>query len=341
MINLESPHSLPIKDLLRELQTSEIGLTTADVRKRLDEYGQNVLTQKKKTSALSILISQFKNTLTLILLGAVGLVLFIYYFGERDTSDLIEAGLILAIVLMITFFGFIQEYKAEKALESLKKLLAFKAKVRRNDTEEEIDVSELVPGDVIIIEEGLKVPADIRLIQVINLFANEASLTGESTTVEKVDISIPADTQMADQRNMLFAGTIITSGRGIGIVARTGDHTEIGKIAGLVASSTDDATPIQKRLDSIGKSIGYIVLGICAVVFVFIFFFADNYSSLPIVQKLIHSFIASVALAVAAIPEGLPAVVTISLAMGTQRMARKRLRRKNRKPANSVNSDNH
>ena len=324
MINLQSPHSLSIKDLLRELQTSESGLSTADVRKRLDEYGQNVLTQKKKTSALSILISQFKNTLTLILLGAVGLVLFIYYFGERDTSDLIEAGLILAIVLMITFFGFIQEYKAEKALESLKKLLAFKAKVRRNDTEEEIDVSELVPGDVIIIEEGLKVPADIRLIQVINLFANEASLTGESTTVEKVDISIPADTQMADQRNMLFAGTIITSGRGIGIVARTGDHTEIGKIAGLVASSTDDATPIQKRLDSIGKSIGYIVLGICAVVFVFIFFFADNYSSLPIVQKLIHSFIASVALAVAAIPEGLPAVVTISLAMGTQRMARKK-----------------
>lgn len=323
MINLDSPHSFSKDEILKKLQTSESGLSSAEVKTRLEKYGKNTLTQKKKTSALSIFVSQFKNVLTLILLGAVGLVLFIYYFGERDTSDLIEAGLILAIVLMITFLGFIQEYKAEKALESLKKLLAFKAKVRRDNTEEEVDVSELVPGDLIIIEEGLKVPADIRLIQVINLFANEASLTGESTTVEKEEKVVSKDMQIADQVNMLFAGTVITSGRGVGIVVRTGDHTEIGKIAGLVADTQDEATPIQKRLDAIGKIIGIIVLGISAVVFLFIFFFADDFSTLPFVQKLIHSFIASVALAVAAIPEGLPAVVTISLAMGTQRMARK------------------
>lgn len=316
-------HSLSKESLLKQLETTENGLTNPEIKKRLDEYGRNVLTQKKKTSAISILISQFKNTLTLILLGAVGLVLFIYYFGERDTSDLIEAGLILAIVIMITFLGFIQEYKAEKALESLKKLLAFKAKVKRDNTEMEVDVSELVPGDLIVIEEGLKIPADIRLIQVINLHANEASLTGESTTVAKTDDVLDAKLQIADQANMLFAGTVITSGRGVGVVVRTGDSTEIGKIAGLVANATDDETPIQKKLNAIGKIIGFIVLGICGLVFLFIFFFARNYETLPFMQKLIHSFIASVALAVAAIPEGLPAVVTISLAMGTQRMARK------------------
>ncbi len=311
------------ENVLKALNTSENGLTSSEVTKRLSEHGKNVMTQKKKTSALTLFLDQFKNSLTIILLGAVLLVLFIYFFGDHDQSDLIEAGLILVIVLMITVLGFLQEYKAEKALESLKKLLAFKAKVRRDEKEQEIDVADLVPGDIIIIEEGLKVPADIRLLQVINLHANEASLTGESTTVEKQENELDGEAQIADQTNMLFAGTVIASGRATGVVVRTGDHTEIGKIAGLVANETDDATPIQKRLDEIGKTIGYIVLGISAVVFLFIFFFADDYSSLPLLQKLIHSFIAAVALAVAAIPEGLPAVVTISLAMGTQRMAKK------------------
>lgn len=320
---MNNVHSLSKDEVLKQLKTFESGLSDAEVKKRLGEYGRNVLTQKKKTSALSILFSQFKNTLTLILLGAVGLVLFIYYFGERHTSDLIEAGLILAIVLMITLLGFIQEYKAEKALESLKKLLAFKAKVKRDGHEIEIDVADLVPGDIIIVEEGLKIPADIRLIQVINLHVNEASLTGESLTVEKSELILSEKTQIADQTNMIFAGTVVTSGRGVGVVTHTGDHTEIGKIAGMVATEKNDSTPIQKRLDSIGKSIGYIVLGVCGFVFLFIFFLASDYAGLPFAQKLIASFIASVALAVAAIPEGLPAVVTISLAIGTQRMARK------------------
>lgn len=323
MLMSSVPHALNKEKVLQELQVTTAGLSSAEVKKRIEQYGQNKMTEKKKVSALSMFLSQFKNTLTLILLGAVVLVLFIYYFGERDQSDLIEAGLILAIVLMITVLGFIQEYKAEKALESLKKLLAYKAKVKRDGKEKEVDVIELVPGDIVVLEEGLKIPADMRLLQVINLYTNEASLTGESTTVEKNDKELPEKAQIADQHNMLFAGTVITSGRGEAVVVRTGDHTEIGKIAGLVANEVDEATPIQKRLDAIGKMIGYIVLGISAVVFVFIFFFADDYSSLPLMQKLIHSFIAAVALAVAAIPEGLPAVVTIALAMGTQRMAKK------------------
>ena len=323
MINIESPHSLSKVEVLKQLQASDTGLSTGEVKKRLEEYGPNVLTQKNKTSPFSILVSQFKNTLTLILLGAVGLVLFIYFFGERHTSDLIEAGLILAIVLMITFLGFIQEYKAEKALESLKKLLAFKAKIKRDGHEAEIDVADIVPGDIIILEEGLKVPADIRMLESISLHVNEASLTGESLTVEKSEKVLLEKTQIADQTNMIFAGTVITSGRGVGVVIHTGDNTEIGKIAGLVAAEKNEPTPIQQRLDAIGKSIGYIVVGVCAFVFLFIFFLASDYANLPFAQKLIASFIASVALAVAAIPEGLPAVVTISLAIGTQRMARK------------------
>ncbi len=317
------PHSLSQEKILEEFHTSESGLSSEEVKKRLESYGPNKLTEKKRISALSMFLGQFKNTLTLILLGAVVLVLFIYYFGDKDQSDLIEAGLILSIVLMITVLGFIQEYKAEKALESLKKLLAYKAKVKRDGKEQEVDVADLVPGDIVVLEEGLKIPADMRLLQVINLHTNESSLTGESTTVEKDIKELPENTQIADQHNMLFAGTVITSGRGEAVVVKTGDLTEIGKIAGLVANETDDETPIQKRLDQIGKMIGYIVLGISAVVFIFIFFFADDYSSLPILQKVIHSFIAAVALAVAAIPEGLPAVVTIALAMGTQRMAKK------------------
>ncbi len=268
-------------------------------------------------------MEQFKNTLTLILIGSALVIVFIYYFGGKDPSDLIEAGLILAIVLMITVLGFFQEFKAERAIESLKKLLAYNAKIRRDGKEATVPVSSLVPGDIILLEEGVKVPADIRLLEVISLQVNESSLTGESTSVNKQVEALSDTKQLADQKNMLFAGTAITSGRGTGMVITTGDATEIGKIAKDVANTQDEPTPIQKRLDQIGKSIGYIILGVCAVVFVFIMFFAKDFTHLPLLQRIIQSFIASVALAVAAIPEGLPAVVTISLALGTQRMLKK------------------
>jgi Ca2+-transporting ATPase len=323
MQNLSAPYNLSPAEVVNQLQTNEKGLSDAQVIQRLQIYGPNRLTAKKKVSALALYIEQFKNTLTLILIGSAFLILFIYYFGEKEQSDLIEAGLILAIVLMITILGFIQEFKAEKAIESLKKLLAFKAKVKRNNQEKEIDVSELVPGDIVIIEEGLKVPADMRLIQVANLNVNESSLTGESVPVNKIADEISGPKQIADQKNMLFSGTAVTSGRGLGVVIQTGDKTEIGKIARDVAQTEDEETPIQKRLDEIGKMIGYIILGICAVVFIFIVFFAKEFAAQPLLQRIIHSFIAAVALAVAAIPEGLPAVVTISLALGTQRMLKK------------------
>lgn len=321
--NITSPYSLSKEEILKSLQTQESGLTDKEATDRLTAIGPNKLTAKKKISAISIFIDQFKNTLTLILIGAALLILFIYFFGQKDPSDLIEAGLILTIILMITILGFIQEYKAEKSIEQLKKMLAFKAKVKRGGVEKQIDVSELVPGDIVILEEGEKVPADIRLLQVFSLSTNEASLTGESTTVSKHELKIDRIKQIADQKNMVFSGTVISTGKAIGVVVQTGDKTEIGKIATMVAGEEEEETPIQKRLDSIGKALGYIIIGICTIVFIFIVFFAGDYKSLPLLQKVIQSFIASVALAVAAIPEGLPAVVTISLALGTQRMLKK------------------
>lgn len=316
-------YSLSESSLFEQLATSKNGISDEEAEKRLVQYGPNTLTAKRKISPLSIYINQFKNTLTLILIGAAILILFIYYFGGRESSDLIESGLILSIIFMITILGFIQEFKAEKAVESLKKLLAFKAFVIRNGVEKEIDVKNLVPGDVVRLEEGLKVPADIRIIQEFNLSVIEASLTGESTPVSKTEELITGEKQLPDQKNMVFSGTAIASGRGLGIVVATGDKTEIGKIAGLVSEAEEDETPIQKRLDQIGRVIGYIVIGICICVFIFIMFFAEEFTSQPVFQRVIHSFIASVALAVAAIPEGLPAVVTIALALGTQRMLKK------------------
>lgn len=316
-------YSLGIQEALSKLETKEEGLSDAEAQKRLTEHGPNTLTAKKKISAWAMYIEQYKNTLTLILIASAFVILFIYYFGEKDSSDLIEAGLILAIVVMITVLGFVQEFKAEKAIESLKKLLAFKAKVRRGGVEKEIDVKSLVPGDIVILEEGLKVPADIRLLEVFSLRVTEASLTGESVPVAKDVKEIQGNKQLADQKNMVFSGTAIASGRAIGVVVETGDKTEIGKIAKSVAETEDEETPIQKRLDEIGKMIGYVILAICAVVFVFIMFFAREFQHLDWLQRIIQSFIAAVALAVAAIPEGLPAVVTISLALGTQRMLKK------------------
>ena len=319
-------YKLSQEELFVQLETSKKGLSAEEVQRRLEKYGQNKLTAKKKISPFEIFLSQFKNNLILILIAAAFLVFFVYFFGkEQDSSDLIEGSLILAIVLMITILGFVQEYKAEKAVEALKKLLAFNAKVVRDGSEHQVDVTSLVPGDVVVLEEGEKVPADIRLFQVSNITTLEASLTGESTPVSKNTDPIDKAVQIGDQKNMVFSSTIIASGRGLGVVVKTGDLTEIGKIANSVASVEDEETPIQKRLDDIGKALGFIVLGVCAVVFVFIVFFAGEFQKLDLFTRVITSFIAAISLAVAAIPEGLPAVVTIALALGTQRMLRRKI----------------
>lgn len=305
------------------LKSTERGLTSAEAKLRFRRYGANKLTAKRRISPLSVYLSQFKNSLILILLGAAMLILFIWYFGERDQADLVEAALIGAIIFLITLLGFLQEWKAEKAIDALKQLLAYKAKVVRDGEETLIDVAELVPGDIVILDEGAKVPADMRLIEVASLSVGEASLTGESVPVSKQLGAIKDDKALGDQTNMVFSGTSVVQGRAVGVVVATGNNTEIGKIATLVTETEDEDSPLQQRLDKIGKTLGYIVLGVSALVFVFIYFFDSEFMSLAPLQRTLHAFIAAIALAVAAIPEGLPAVVTIALALGTQRMAQR------------------
>lgn len=316
-------YSLTKEGLFERFETSGDGLSDQEVSRRLEQYGQNKLSEKKRISPLEIFAGQFKNFLIIILLVAAALTFLVFFFGDQERSDLIEGSLILAIILMIAVLGFIQEYRAEKAIDALKKLLAFKAQVWRGGKEMEIDTVGLVPGDLVVLEEGGKIPADIRLVEVASLQTNEASLTGESAPITKQIDTLSGDLQIADQKNMVFSGTAITSGRGLGVVVATGDRTQIGKIAQSVAETKEEQTPIQIRLDKLAKILGLITLAVSIVVFIFILFFAKDLAHLDLVDKMLTAFIASVALAVAAIPEGLPAVVTISLAFGTQRMLKK------------------
>jgi len=321
--NTQNLYSLTKEAVFKQFQTTKQGLSSEKIPSLLEKYGSNKLSEKKSISPWEIFVGQFKNFLIIILLVAAALTFLVYLFGDQHRSDLIEGSLILAIVLMIAFLGFIQEFRAEKAIDALKKLLAFKARVVRGGKEMEITTADLVPGDIVILEEGLKVPADIRIFDVAQLQINEASLTGESTPVTKITEEITGNLQLGDQKNMAFSGTIITTGRGKGIVIATGDNTQIGKIAKFVADTKEEPTPIQIRLDKLAKTLGIITLAVSILVFVFILFFAKDLAHLDLIDKVLKAFIASVALAVAAIPEGLPAVVTISLAFGTQRMLKK------------------
>ncbi len=234
-----------------------------------------------------------------------------------------EALLIFAIVIAIALIGFFNEYKAEKTVEALKKLVGAKAKVRRGGEVMEIDANQIVPGDIILLEEGQKVPADARLIELHNLQINEASLTGESLPVTKNSASISKEVSLGDQKNMAFAGTFVTQGTAIGIIVETAQKTELGKIASLVNDVETEETPMQKKLDDLGKKLGIMIMAICAVVFVVVLFLVDEARDKDMLQRMIFAFTAAVALAVAAIPEGLAFVVRISLALGARRMATK------------------
>jgi len=234
-----------------------------------------------------------------------------------------EALLIFAIVIAIAVIGFFNEYKAEKTVEALKKLVGATASVRRNGEKIEIDAADIVPGDIVLLEEGQKVPADIRLIQIRSLQVNEASLTGESLPVTKKDTVIEGKASLGDQKNMVFAGTFVTQGTAEGVVVETSQGTELGKIATLVNDIEAEETPMQKKLDDLGKRLGLMILLISAVVFVIVIFLVDEARDKDMLQRMIFAFTAAVALAVAAIPEGLAFVVRISLALGARRMATK------------------
>lgn len=305
---MEKAYTKSVEEISKELQTNlESGLTSADAEKRLKKYGPNVLKEEKGKSAFSIFISQFKSFLIVILIAAS-----LVSFGLGETLD---AALIAAIVILNGIVGFIQEYKVERTIKQLKKLVTVTANVMRDNTLQQIPSSSLVPGDLIILEEGQRIPADIRLTQGFNLQTNEASLTGESTPVLKDIYPLEANTILADRVNMLFSGTSIASGKATGIVVSTGLNTEIGKIAHLVSQEKEPLTPLQIRLNNLGSLIGKIVLVIAALIGIEQVLFGEN---------LLNSLISAIALAVAAIPEGLPAVVTISLALGTKRLLKQK-----------------
>lgn len=333
------------EDVLHEQNVMiDKGLTDTEASIRLKKFGSNQLESAKKINPFALFFSQFKDVLVIILLVAavvswgVGLVdpekpaaddqtQSITSVSEKNDEESNEGGqealLIFAIVIAIAIIGFFNEYKAEKTVEALKKLVGTKATVRRNGQVIEVDATAIVPGDIVLLEEGQKVPADVRLVQVHNLQVNEASLTGESLPVSKSEQLIDDDASIGDQKNMAFAGTFVTQGTAEGVVVETAQTTELGKIATLVNAVDTEQTPMQRKLDELGKRLGLLILIICAIVFFIVIFLVDEARDKDFLQRMIFAFTAAVALAVAAIPEGLAFVVRISLALGARRMASK------------------
>ncbi|MBI2020865.1 calcium-translocating P-type ATPase, PMCA-type [Candidatus Daviesbacteria bacterium] len=301
---MEKAFALDPQSIAEQLQTDlKNGLSTQEAQSRLQKYGANVLKEEKGKSPFLILLSQFSSFLIVILLFASAISFFL--------GEFIDAGMIMAIVILNAIVGFVQEYRVEKTIQQLKKLVTSNSLVYRDGQLQQIPSSNLVPGDLIILEEGQKVPADIRLVSVINLQTNEASLTGESTPVIKDFQTLSGEVIVAEQKNMLFSGTSVVSGKGTGIVISTGMQTEIGKIANLVSKEKEELTPMQQKLNKLGALIGKIVLVIAAII---------GIEQIIFEQNIINAFLSAIALAVAAIPEGLPAVITISLALGTKRL---------------------
>ena len=302
-----------VEDVEKELKTNlSKGLTTEEVKKRQEAYGLNELKAKKKKSIFQKFLEQFKDFSIIVLIiaaivsGAVGIA-----EGEGITDTII----ILIVVIVNAIIGVTQEAKAEKSLEALQKLTDHASKVIRNGEITVIPAKELVPGDIVVLDTGDYIPADLRIIEAVNLKSQEASLTGESVPVEK-NIKEIEDTQtgLGDRLNMLFSSSLVTYGRGKGIVVETGMTTEVGKIAGMLDSTGEQTTPLQDKLNKLGKTLGIAALLIC--VFIFIIGLIQG-------KEPIHMFMTAVSLAVAAIPEGLVAVSTIVLAIGVQKMVKK------------------
>jgi len=304
---IDNPHTMDIEEVLKTLKTDLKGLSEEEAKKRLEQYGFNELVTAKKISPLKIFLEQFKDVLVIILLIATVVSMLI--------GEILDATVIVAIVFACVILGFTQEYRAEKALEALKKLAAPTATVLRNGRIMEIPAKEVVPGDIILIEAGDRIPADARLIEAIDLRVDEAVLTGESVPVPKSTEPLPeAKIPVADRRNMVFMGTHTTYGRGKAVVTATGMNTEFGKIASMLQYVEEEKTPLQERLEHVGKWLGILCLVVCFAV-----------AALGIFRGLppLEMFIWGVSLAVAAVPEALPAVVTISLAVGVQRMVKR------------------
>ena len=306
--------SLNLSEVKHKLKTNyQYGLTNDEIEKRLKEYGENKLEDKPKESLIIKFFKQFNDFMIIILIIASGISAIIE--KVQGSNDYLDSIIIIAIVVFNAIMGIIQEAKAEKSLEALKNMTTPVVKARREGRVKQIKSNELVPGDIVILEAGNFVPADCRLISSFGLKSEESSLTGETVPVEKnASIIVDEKTGIGDCFNMVFATTVIVNGHGEAVVTETGMNTKVGKIAKMIINNESPETPIQRKLGEVGKTLGLACLGICA----FIFF-------IGIIKKIpaIEMFMTSVGLAVAAIPEGLPAIVTIVLSIGVTKMAKK------------------
>lgn len=300
-------YNLNVKEVLEKLDTNaKQGLSEKEAKKRLKKYGYNELKKIKGIHPLRIFFSQFKNFLILILIIAV--------IVSASIGHFIDAAVISIIIILNAILGFLQEFKAERAMEALKKMSPLHARVIENGKEKIINAKDLVPGDVIILEQGDQVPADARVIKSMSLKADEASLTGESVPVSKFIQKISGKAQVGERKNMVFMGTNITFGYGKAVVVETGMNTEFGKIAEMIQKVEEKATPLQKKLKHFSIRLGIAIIIISTLI-----------AAVGIIQgyEEIKMFITGISLAVAAIPEGLPAIVTITLAIGLQKLAKK------------------
>jgi Ca2+-transporting ATPase len=299
-------YTLSPEKVLETLGVDAGGLSGAEAQERLDRFGRNELAEEKKTTKLSIFIKQFRSVLILILVVAA--VISFFAGGVEDTIA------IMLIVILNAILGFSQEWQAEQAVQALKQMLSLKSVVLRDGHSVEVDAVMVVPGDIVLLEMGKKVPADLALLETTTLQVDEASLTGESVPVTKSPGPLPPETPLMERQNMVYMGTTVINGHGKGVVVDTGMTTEFGKIAGLSQSISDEMTPLARQMDVLGKHLGEISIAVAGLVVLLGLFYG---------LEPLEIFLVGVSLAVAAIPEGLPAVVTLTLALGIKTMMRK------------------
>ena len=309
-------HNLSTDESLAMQESSESGISVDEVVRRQKRYGMNKLAEAEKTSAFLRFLSQYNDPLNYLLMGAALVALAI---NPNHPGDAI---FIFIVLTANAFFGFWQENQAEQAMDSLKQMSISNCVVIRGDYESEVPTSELVPGDVVRLEQGLNVPADVRLLWSQQCKVDESALTGESLTISKDIQALPADTVLADRKNMAFMGTTVSSGRGLGLVVATGMQTELGKIASNIAEAQTPKTPLELKLESLGKFLGFIALIVAVLLVSLNLLVSYGKPNIDLKEVVVQQFIVAIAIFVAIVPEGLPIILVITLSLGMRNMAR-------------------
>ena len=313
-------YKLSVQETLKETNSSPEGLSSEEAKKRLAEYGPNRLKEAPKPTLLQRFIEQLKDPMLIILMVAAAVSAVTNYLSGEGFA---EVFIIIIVVLLNAILGVYQESKAEAAIEALQTMTAATSKVLRDGKQVLLHSDELVPGDVVVLEAGDAVPADGRLLESASLQIEEAALTGESVPVHKVIEALgfgnDKDVPLGDRKNMCYMGSTVVYGRGKALITRTGMKTEMGKIANALANTAEEQTPLQKKLDQLGRTLSKLVLGICVFIFVFNLISAGRFD----IDTVLSTFMVAVSLAVAAIPEGLATVVTVVLSIGVTNMSKR------------------